>query len=289
MFQGSTNGPGEPYLAQTGCSFVADSLLGTTQLSIPTLYELKQILEPLGTLETLGPDSLLGTTQPSLPAPLLAEKPLLNCLFQVPWLYCKYTPSALRNSSGTTEAAVVGTYHCFVLVFPLLFPWCQEYAHCANSLVAIAMCGDQPVLQSKLPPRAFISVHLQPQSCLVLPVKSGQEKNMFGQILFSRFICLLMLLPASAMWHFGAQLHWLVSVHALIGDLKKWYWAELENEENAKKEVVCWKVSALSLIFCSFICSLLPRQRIWYCRCVLPRPAKDFMPVTEWLIEAGDL
>ena len=111
------------------------------------------------------------------------------------------------------------------------------------------MCGDQPVLQSKLPPRAFISVHLQPQSCLVLPVKSGQEKNMFGQILFSRFICLLMLLPASAMWYFGAQLHWSVSVQALIGDLKKWYWAELENEENAKKEVVCWKVSALSLLF----------------------------------------
>ena len=53
-FWGSTKGSGEPYLAQTGCSFVADSLLGTTQLSIPTLYELKQILEPLGTLETLG-------------------------------------------------------------------------------------------------------------------------------------------------------------------------------------------------------------------------------------------
>ena len=183
-----------------------------------------------------------------------------------------------RNRSGRNLP-------CFVLVFPLPFPWCQEYSPCANSLVAIAMCGDQPVLQSKLPPRAFISVHLQPQSCLVLPVKSGQEKNMFGQILFSRFICLLMLLPASAMWYFDGQLHWSVSVHALIGDLKKWYWAELEN---AKKEVVCWKVSALSLLFSALSSAVYFTDKLTN-KIVLPRPAKDFMPVTDWLIKAGDL
>ena len=137
------------------------------------------------------------------------------------------------------------------------------------------------MLQRKLPPRAFISVHLPPPSCL-----SNQHKNMipFGKsfqkkILFSGLIHLpshlAMPLPASTVWCLGFE--WPVavisqSVHALIGELKKLHW---DNEEDKKSCCLLKSFRSLSYFPLSFVCSLLTRQKIWNCRCVLTFLAKE--------------